>query len=527
MHMTWRLLLVFGLWFGLALGAANSKELRRVALVVGNANYQRVQPLQNPVNDARLVASRLEQLGFDTTLRTDLSREQMRAAIAAFQSKIETPGSPAEAVFYYAGHGVQADGRNFLVPVDAYIASKGDLARGAIDVGVVYDALERARSPASIIVLDACRNNPFGDTEALLDGLAPATGPQGALIAFATSPGEVAYDGAGENSPFSRAFAEEISRSGRGVEEVLRAVRVSVLRETESQQLTWDHSSLLQAFVFHDAKGEQPSAERTLAQFADPQAAWFAIRGSANPKLYGTYRSLFPTSPYDGYAAAAALGEEPLTANPIGFELARERRFTPRAEPILLRPRDGAARVGDTVAGGFVRVTGRSRDGKWLSLAVADGELGFLPISATASTPIEDLPITSPRGTRPSFRVGEVADFTVKLRAPSLLFCFLRGAAGEVTQLFPNEYLPDPKLSAGSFRFSDNFPFVLRISEPTGLETVVCFTVRGGFPPEKRPGWLRSEFGVLQVGMAEVETVFRGLYPFGVEEGRLEILVQR
>jgi hypothetical protein len=226
----------------------------RVALVIGNGNYQHSSQLKNPRNDASDVAAALRDIGFDVVEGFDLDRRGMEQKIRSFSDKLETSKL---ALFFYAGHGLQVDGRNYLVPIDAKLTRPGDLALDAIDIKVVLDQMEEVQR-VNLVFLDACRDNPLSRSFAsrlgtrsssVGAGLAPINSTIGTLIAFATQPSNVALDGTGRNSPFSEALLRHIKTSGADISEVMRRVRRDVIETTNRRQVPWDHSSLTDTVV--------------------------------------------------------------------------------------------------------------------------------------------------------------------------------------------------------------------------------------------------------------------------------------
>jgi uncharacterized caspase-like protein len=234
-------------------GGAFAEE--RVALVIGNARYQGI-PLRNPINDANAVADRLRALGFAVDLKTDVSQREMTRAISRFGTRLKT-GSVA--LFYFAGHGLQVKGRNFLVPVDAEIMTEASVRSEAVDLDLLLEQLGPAR--LSMVILDACRNNPFeGRFRSLRgSGLAQVDAPKGTLIAYATAPGKVAADGETNHGVYTSALLEALDISGLKVEEIFKRVRVNVARSTGNLQIPWEASSLTGDFYFkaHSSEGDQ------------------------------------------------------------------------------------------------------------------------------------------------------------------------------------------------------------------------------------------------------------------------------
>jgi uncharacterized caspase-like protein len=209
--------------------AAEARE-KRIALVVGNDKYPG-SPLRNPVNDATALAAKLRDVGFDVVLRTNVAQREMTRAVRDFGDKI-TPGSVA--LFYYAGHGMQARGKNYLIPVDADITSESSVSIEAVDVERVLDQLGAAR--VSMVILDACRNNPFERRfrSGAGAGLAQIDAPAGTLIAYATAPGKIALDGDGKHAPYTEALLRAMDTPGLRVEDVFKQVLISVLKTTAS-----------------------------------------------------------------------------------------------------------------------------------------------------------------------------------------------------------------------------------------------------------------------------------------------------
>ena len=243
-----RIALCFMLW--LLCGSAFAAE-QRVALVIGNAAY-RVDPLDNPVNDARLVASSLKQAGFDVTLAENLDRRGLQGALRTFGERLN---DNTVAVLYYAGHGLQLRDRNYLIPVDAEIRSEDEIALAGIDLSFILARMSAARSRVNIVILDACRNNPFaGKGGSTAQGLAPMDAPVGTLLAYATAPGKLAADGLGgpndTNGLYAHHLARQLLTPGMPVEHVFKRVREHVVRATGEAQVPWESSSLQGEFAF-------------------------------------------------------------------------------------------------------------------------------------------------------------------------------------------------------------------------------------------------------------------------------------
>ncbi len=290
----------------------------RVALVLGNGDYREITPLHNPPRDAVLIAAKLRELDFDVLEVIDADRDGMEQALREFGKR--AAGADA-AVFFYAGHGVQDSGRNYLLPVSAAVEEKADLRYETLELAMVMDELEHAAAGVSVVILDACRDNPLtrslggAPSTRSLDarqGLATVRGATGTLIAYATAPGEVAYDGVGDNSPFSAALAEWIDEPGLEIGLMLRRVRQEVVDATEGSQVPWVEEAILGDFYFaEDNREEAPLVAGAARPFdiADPDAVfWRTITEmeTADEKRAGLnlYLDVFPAGRYAGDAQA-------------------------------------------------------------------------------------------------------------------------------------------------------------------------------------------------------------------------------
>ncbi len=224
---------------------ANGAQVKRIALVIGNSAYKD-SPLRNPVNDARDMAATLRKLGFDVIEKTDASQKDMNRAIAQFGEKLR---SDTVALFFYAGHGVQVRGKNYIIPVDAHITSEATVRVEAVDVDSVMDQL--TVSSMNIIILDACRNNPFERRfRSISGGLAQMDAPKGSLIAYATAPGKTAADGNGRNGLYTQELLKNIQIPGLALEAVFKRVRNGVMVASGDAQTPWESSSLTGDFYF-------------------------------------------------------------------------------------------------------------------------------------------------------------------------------------------------------------------------------------------------------------------------------------
>ena len=275
-----RLLACLGLvplfWSGVCHAQPQAKidapRQRRVALVIGNGRYPEI-PLNNPEHDARLVAQTLRSLGFEVGEYLNLGARDFKRVLREFARRLDD--DQVASVFYYAGHGVQIGGRNYLLPVDIALRDEAEVRDEAIDVHEALLAhVDRVRPRARIFIIDACRNDPFaarrGSRNA--NGLAEMAAP-GALIAFSASPGGVAEDGpVGGNSIYTRHLATELRSAGVEVEDMMKAVRIKVLRDTAQRQIPWVNTSMVVNFIFnHGAAPALAGPKRSLQLLVQAQ----------------------------------------------------------------------------------------------------------------------------------------------------------------------------------------------------------------------------------------------------------------
>lgn len=274
----------------------------RIALVIGNASYKSNR-LKNPRNDAGLMARTLAATGFEVMTVMDGSADDMRRAIADFGSRLQTPG--AVALFYYAGHGVQIDGDNFLIPLGADIRGSDDVGAQAVPLQSVLRTMARSGTRLNIVVLDACRDNPFtaGEWTATVTGLAPVVAPAGTIIAYATGPGELADDGSEANSPYTAALALEMVQPGATLEDVFRATRRHVLARTGNRQTPWEHSSLVSQFSFVAKPVDAAGSNATHAAVLAEMEAWEAIKTSHDASVLLNHLQRFPNGIFSELAS--------------------------------------------------------------------------------------------------------------------------------------------------------------------------------------------------------------------------------
>jgi uncharacterized caspase-like protein len=219
----------------------------KFALVIGNANYEE-ERLENPVNDATDMAEALREIGFEVTLLQNQDLRSMENAIAVFSQQLRKGGV---GVFYYAGHGVQVQGENYLIPLKAQLQNEKDTRYEAVALGKVLNAMEEARNQVNIVIIDACRNNPFyrrwrsSGRGSNVRGLAALSPPSGIIVAYATREGNTAEDGVGQrNSPFTSALLENIKKPNIDVQLMFRRVSTSVKQKTNAAQQPWTEGNL-------------------------------------------------------------------------------------------------------------------------------------------------------------------------------------------------------------------------------------------------------------------------------------------
>jgi hypothetical protein len=293
-----------------SLGAAAPAHAdKRVALVIGNSNYRYVSGLDNPANDARLMAETLRGLGFTLvggSAQIDLDKAALDAAVRRFGSDLQ--GADV-GLFYYAGHGVQVRGSNYLVPINANPTREADVDFELADVAMLLRQMEASGTRLNLVVLDACRNDPFGG-RGLRDaaaGLAQMRAPEGTLISFATQPGNVAQDGRDGNSPFTKAFAQTIRKPGLGIFDAVNEVGLAVKRATGGQQQPWFSTSPIDGGFYFAGPAQQLTQPPTSVA-VDPCIAaaehWRSAQAINTRAAYEDHLKRFPNCAFAGLAQA-------------------------------------------------------------------------------------------------------------------------------------------------------------------------------------------------------------------------------
>lgn len=290
---------------------------KRVALVLGLSAYREVPTLSNPVNDATDIAAKLKNIGFEVVEGYDLDHQGLTAKIREFSKAMIGADT---ALFYYSGHGIQANGSNYLAPIDTKLSDPSDIDFELVKLDLITDQMQIAQNEKTLkvglVFLDACRNNPLtrnlksASRSAIGSGLAKVQdAPSGMLIAFSTQPGNVALDGLGRNSPFTKAVLNNIDKPNQSIGDMLIQVRTEVMEETDRKQVPWENSSLTGQFYFNQLKVAEASPKAT--ETSTPEIVetkqvltvddsafdvrfWESIATSNNPAMFAAYLKRFP-----------------------------------------------------------------------------------------------------------------------------------------------------------------------------------------------------------------------------------------
>ena len=272
--------------------AQGAVQERRTALIIGNSAY-RQSPLINPVNDAQAMAAALGSLGFAVTKLENASKSQMNDALRKFGDAIQNGGI---GLFYFAGHGMQVGGQNFLIPVDANIAREDEVAAEGVEMNLVLRKMDSAKNRLNIVILDACRNNPFARSfRSSTRGLAAMDAPVSTLLAFSTAPGSVAADGSGQHGVYTEYLLRNLTEPGLKIEEVFKRTRFAVRQETRGQQIPWENTSLVEDFFFI---APPPGSAGQPGQVEAEMAFWSTIKDSRNPAEFEAYMRRYPSGQF-------------------------------------------------------------------------------------------------------------------------------------------------------------------------------------------------------------------------------------
>lgn len=421
------------LGFVLLLAPAAALADARVALVIGNGDYGAdIGKLRNPANDAALMAETLRGLGFEVSLVQNADQKDMKRAIREFGQKLRGTGSDGIGLFYYAGHGVQIDGENYLLPIGAQIEAEGDVELEAVSATSVLSQMQYAGNAVNLVFLDACRNNPLTrNFRSSTRGLARVDAPRGSFVGYSTAPGDVSVDGDADNSPYTLALVDELKSPGTSIEEAHRAVRAKVLAATNQRQTPWDSSSLTGPVVLAKAEEEpaaapaEPAPQQQVMMMPAPATGnnqqaellfWESIKDSNNPALFEAYVKQFPNGVFIPLAQAkldelkpaqqaqvraaepaaetqqAAITPAPAAAEPapIDIEDMAGVYVAKKSANVRAAPTTDAKVLTKLAADQAADVTGQVAGGEWLRVNAA-GKEGFVSASLMAESSAEEV----------------------------------------------------------------------------------------------------------------------------------------
>jgi caspase domain-containing protein len=314
------------------------KPEQRVALVIGNSNYRSVAPLPNPDGDAQSVAEFLNSAGFEVIAATDVTQNDMIRVVQDFSDKISERGPDTVAMIYYAGHGVQVAGENYLIPVDARIATPIDLANNAVRLVDLMATLESIPSRLRIVMLDSCRNNPFPNIDDAGRGLALVDAPTRSIVGYSTAPGAPALDGAdGSHSPYAQAFLKIAREPNLPIEQLFKRIRLEVNHATEGLQTPWDNSTVTSDFYFFGdtAVAASRAPEHGPVVHIASNLPWESVNqvydyvlSEGSPAFYQEFIDRFPYDPRCDHirhllvnlAQAAAWHQAVLANSPVAYK---------------------------------------------------------------------------------------------------------------------------------------------------------------------------------------------------------------
>lgn len=338
----WYAVLLFMSMFVVGFGQSEARADRRVALIFGNTAYKHAVQLPNAKGDAEAIAGVLKSVGFETVVGVDLGRDAMAEKMGEFA---RIAGGADAALFFYAGHGIQLEGKNYLVPVDADLRSELDAKVRTVEIDSVLQH-SMADAKVRIVLLDACRDNPFAKqilagtpktrSVSIGSGLAEMRPGEGTLIAFATGAGQVALDGEGKHSPFTRALLNHIPTPDAEIRHILTLVRAQVAEETRKQQLPWENTNMTGFFYMNKQTGDAtPQTPPQPSVVASPQSTgfdprvlelelWNSVKTSTSADDFKAYIEKFPNGTFADLARSriASLSVKPATGAASSFSSA-------------------------------------------------------------------------------------------------------------------------------------------------------------------------------------------------------------
>ena len=283
-------------------GALKLLRAPKVALVIGNGKYKDAPELKNAPNDAKAIGAALKASGFEVTMKLDTGRAELIDAIRAYVHLMEQKKHVG--LFYFAGHGVQLEWRNYLLPIDAVIDKIEDVAKQSVDIARLMEGLTKAANPMNVIILDACRENPFGTAKPVAQkGLSQMDAPTHTILAYATSPGNVASDGDGANGLYTENLLREIKVPEAKIEDVFKRVRLGVRRKSNGAQIPWESTSLEEDFWFLPPKSLAAASDSDKTKlFEEELATWEKIKAASAPGPLEEFLRRWPSGPFSELA---------------------------------------------------------------------------------------------------------------------------------------------------------------------------------------------------------------------------------
>ena len=278
-----------------------SNAYGRHALVIGNSNYSSA-PLANPANDARAISKSLRDAGFDVTEVIDQGRDEMKNAVLAFSSLLQATKQPG--LFYFAGHGVQLDWRNYLLPVNQSFNNAQSVRDNALDITELTRGFQTAKNGTNIIILDACRDNPFATSGVVPKGLTQMDAPTNTFLAYATAPGQTARDaGSGANGLYTEHLLKEIIKEGAKIEDVFKRVRMNVRLQSNGEQIPWETTSLENDFFFRRPLNAKNLSEKDIEEDFERQLLeWQKVKLARDVKPYEDFLNKYPNGKFSELA---------------------------------------------------------------------------------------------------------------------------------------------------------------------------------------------------------------------------------